>query len=329
MILSLPGESYRHIHLVSFSNDHVDGYVTVAEKADEADIALPSISLPDRTLPSSLQIAARLKAFATANDLPHPAPSDETAEFLSVGLDAHISEILHSIVHLTGRNRPGTESIQIPPQKSSTNTKEDTEERDESKPALPQPSVEILHHLVNLNPGIHPHPSPVLNQLRTGHTLGQIHAHKPKFRLGGIQNPTPSRPHSPSIPSPFIPNGHTAKPSITELPIPPQPKRKARPPTLNHHLIRSPPSSPSRPIVPLSNPNSSHMMGSLGSIPSGSTFISHRAEAVGRNLLESGLLKIEVPDKGEEEKEGKGKKKKHGLHWKYEDPAFILRDILG
>jgi transcriptional coactivator HFI1/ADA1 len=60
-----------------------------------------------------------------------------------------------------------------------------------------------------------------------------------------------------------------------------------------------------------------------------------RVEAVGRNLLESGLLKIEVPDKGEEDPAGgagagvKGKKKKHGLHWKYEDPAFILRDILG
>jgi transcriptional coactivator HFI1/ADA1 len=45
-------------------------------------------------------------------------------------------------------------------------------------------------------------------------------------------------------------------------------------------------------------------------------------------LVEGGLLKL---DKAGKDGEGEGGKKerKHGLHWKYEDPAMLLKDILG
>lgn len=255
------------------------------------------MTIPDRSLPSALQISTRLGAFATANDLSF-ASADETSEFISVGLDDHLSEILHGLVHLTGRSRPGTETIQIPHPHSSP---------EHPTSALPPADIETLHHYVNLNPSTHPHPSPTLYQLRTGHTLGQISAHQSTYK----PPLTSSRPVSPTIQSSPHPS-----------------KQRGETPLRHSHLAQSPPSSPPQPIVPMSLPGSNRV--AMNSMVSGSGFISHRAEAVGRNLLESGLLKIEVPDKGEEEKEGgKGKKKKHGLHWKYEDPAFILKDILG
>lgn len=47
----------------------------------------------------------------------------------------------------------------------------------------------------------------------------------------------------------------------------------------------------------------------------------HRAEMISRIMLESGLLQPEKP-----QEEGK---KRHSYHWKYEDPALMLRDVLG
>jgi hypothetical protein len=42
---------------------------------------------------------------------------------------------------------------------------------------------------------------------------------------------------------------------------------------------------------------------------------------ISRIMLESGLLQPEKP-----QEEGK---KRHSYHWKYEDPALMLRDVLG
>jgi transcriptional coactivator HFI1/ADA1 len=51
-------------------------------------------------------------------------------------------------------------------------------------------------------------------------------------------------------------------------------------------------------------------------------------EEITQRLMEENLLKLDKAGKDGEGEGGK-KDKKHGLHWKYEDPAMILKDILG
>ena len=66
------------------------------------------------------------------------------------------------------------------------------------------------------------------------------------------------------------------------------------------------------------------------SVPSPEMNGRSKAEAVSAQLLETGLLKIDKAGRQIEGRDGDGKKdKKHNLHWKYEDPALILRDVLG
>jgi transcriptional coactivator HFI1/ADA1 len=51
-------------------------------------------------------------------------------------------------------------------------------------------------------------------------------------------------------------------------------------------------------------------------------------EAVSDALLNSGLLRLDKGGRHSEAAED-GKKGKHNLHWKYEDPALLLKDVLG
>jgi transcriptional coactivator HFI1/ADA1 len=52
-----------------------------------------------------------------------------------------------------------------------------------------------------------------------------------------------------------------------------------------------------------------------------------KIDTVASTLVNTGLLKIDKAghDEGGERK----REKKHNLHWKYEDPALILKDLLG
>ncbi|WVR06236.1 hypothetical protein IAU60_003266 [Kwoniella sp. DSM 27419] len=56
----------------------------------------------------------------------------------------------------------------------------------------------------------------------------------------------------------------------------------------------------------------------------------NKAERVTQNLLASSLLKLDKAGRQSEMDGADGKKeRKHNLHWKYEDPAIILKDVLG
>ena len=58
-----------------------------------------------------------------------------------------------------------------------------------------------------------------------------------------------------------------------------------------------------------------------------------RPENKSLHLVEGGLVKLDNVKKGDGDGEGGGsgskKERKHNLHWKYEDPALILKSVLG
>lgn len=366
---------------------------------DDPDIHLPPLSLPDRALPSSHQTTTRLQAIAKANDLSvNAADTADVGEFLSLGLDAHVSEIMHGLVHLTGRERPGSETIRMPlapdpdrdpghlvngdtgshrrgswRDKSAPGAGAEIDLNSETKPhaspALPKPTVETLQHLLTLNPGIHPLHSSTIYQLETGHTAGQIAAHQaatagrpPKQQQQVRSAKTANGPGPGLIPGNGTVKGTDARSTVStdSASVDSKPNISGPPPPLlfGSELGTSIPNGEGEgegelladtetdgplqtdgPIIPMSTSGhhghfslpSSVMRGTCGP-----AFLSHRAEAVGKMLLDSGLLKGDKED--EEQRAGGGdkggaaqggKKKKHGLHWKYEDPALILRDVLG
>ena len=222
------------------------------------DITLPPLALSARQLPSSHQFSHRLSQYAKADDLSlSPDAMNDIGEFMAVGVDAHLGDLLHGIIHFTGRERPGSDTIRVP--KSIKRKPEDGMVIDGDGPPikqdegdLPRPDLETLQSLFTIAAGLHPQASPALYKLATSLTLAEAEYNSPiKVER------QPSKP-------------------------PPEPTG-----------VR-------------------------------------KAEAVATKLLENGLLKIDKAGKQSEGGEAEGKKdRKHNLHWKYEDPALILRDVLG
>ncbi|ORX40222.1 transcriptional regulator of RNA polII, SAGA, subunit-domain-containing protein [Kockovaella imperatae] len=54
-----------------------------------------------------------------------------------------------------------------------------------------------------------------------------------------------------------------------------------------------------------------------------------RAGPMMKKLVNDGLVKVDNVKKGEDGEVGGKKDKKHNLHWRYEDPALILKDVFG
>lgn len=129
---------------------------------------MPPLASSARFLPSSNQLANRLSALSKGYDL-HIAPDgmNEMGEFLAIGMDAHLSDILHAHVHLTGRDRPGHETIRIPPGLNS-DQKMHLIDGD-----LPKPDLETLRHLMTLAPSLHSATSPALYKLSSGITSAE------------------------------------------------------------------------------------------------------------------------------------------------------------
>ncbi|KAK8858465.1 hypothetical protein IAR55_002692 [Kwoniella newhampshirensis] len=249
---------------------------------------LPPLALPNRLLPSSQQLSLRLSQFAKTYDMSlAPDATGDIGEFMAVGMDNHLGDVFHGIVHLTGRDRPGAGTIRVP-KGSDPQAREnghghghghghiqnhlDLDSIDgagigegggfvgiNGEGDMPKPDLETLQYLLALNPSLHPQASPAVLRLGTSHTLAEVEA---------------NTPHPKSIQS------------------------------------------------------------AVNSTQRTTATTNNKADAVAQNLLSTGLLKLDKAGRQSEAGDGTlgvdGKKeRKHNLHWKYEDPALILKDVLG
>lgn len=241
---------------------------------------MPPLALSERQLPSAQQLSLRLSALAKAYDLNlAPDATSDLGEFLAVGINNQLGEVMHNLVRLTGSDRRGVDSIRISTGHTSSTTSFDNDlnnDRDEHKihvkteTDLPKPDLNTLQHLFALNPNSHQQASPALYKLQSSHlnTESQLEITKSK-----------------SSPGP-------------------------------EHTESSSPIPQSRTVG-----NSDHKISPSKATMNGQS----RAQTVQERLIKNELLKL---DKGREENEGK-KDRKHTLHWKYEDPAIIFKDLLG
>jgi len=217
---------------------------------------MPSLAVSARQLPSSHQLSHRLSEVAKAYDLNlSPDAMNDIGEFMAVCVDAHLSELLHGVVHLTARERPGCDTIRVPKgikPEPNDGMSIDGEHIKQEEGDLPKPNIDTFQSLFTIAPGLHPQASPAMFKLASSLTLAEAEYNSPV--------------------------NLERKPSITTV----------------------------------------------------ETNGMSKAEAVSAKLLENGLLKIDKAGRQSEGGDGDGKKdRKHNLHWKYEDPELILRDVLG
>ncbi|WRT67658.1 uncharacterized protein IL334_004630 [Kwoniella shivajii] len=255
---------------------------------------IPPIAIPSRHLPSSHQLSLRLSQYAQTHSLSLAQDtSDEIGDFLAVGLDTHVEDILHGIVHLTGRDRPGIGTVRIPKGTVNEVTLPSIDHRSHSSlglngidrnigvghdpkggPDLPKPDLQTLHHLLLLNQSLQPQVSPAIYKLMNGQTFHEQYT------------TTPLRSQSQSDPIPS---------SISQK-----------------------------------NRRDTSRIGTANGMTKVKMNGEVKSDLVMNELMESGLLKLDKAGRQSEIDGGDGKKeKKHNLHWKYEDPAVILKDILG
>lgn len=238
--------------------------------------AHPPLAQGSHLLPSSNQLGSRLAQVAKPYGLDvEPSQARDIGEFMGVGLQAHIGDMLHSVVHLTGRDRPGEDTMRVP--LGTKNSNINVQEAEDHP--VPKPSLQTLQYLFTMTPGLQPQISPTLYKLSSGLTVAEL------------ENTTPP-PRKLSTP-----NGSMAPPSL--VPAAPQSASAVA-------------ASPKKAAIAI------QAAAGQGKI-----------DAVSQTLADTGLLKIdkaghEHPSEGANKRE-----KKHNLHWKYEDPAIILKDLLG
>lgn len=261
---------------------------------------------------------------------------------MAVGIDASLGEILHGVVHLTGRERPGLGTIRVPRKKkriSSSNHRQDGMDVDDlpgsgddsedetetigddrdGEATLPIPSLSTLQSVFTISPGVYPQISPAIYKLKTGLTMVEAELNKPvkpdikpSFSVSPQRKPIPPA----SVNGNGTSNGHAEKsPAQTSTPLP----------TETGVVI----STPTKTTVQLPPTPISHVHSQANGIGETS---GDRSDVITQTLLSSGLLKLDKAGRQSEagdEGVGTGTKKgKHNLHWKYEDPAIILKDVL-
>ena len=215
-----------------------------------------------RHLPSSNQLALRLSQIAQAYNI-QTAPDALTSlgDFLGVGLDSHITDILHSMVEFTAKNRDSDDSLHIPTgmkhesldQPNGTVKSQPYDESD-----MPKPDISSIRSLFDIHPALHPPASAAVYKLNTGFMDVEVKSEK-------------------------------------------------------------------KPLIISNGVGDIRMNGADDGSPMS------RVDAVQKELLANGLMRL---DKTERQSEGPGeeggkRRSKHTLHWKYEDPALLLKDVLG
>lgn len=233
--------------------------------------AHPPLAQTNRVLPSASQLSSRLAQVAKPLGLDiDPEQARDVGEFMGVGLQAHMSEMLHSYVHLAGHDRPGEDTMRVPLGTKNVNV-------EQAEHPVPKPDLNKMQGLFVLTPGLQPTVSPTLYKLGSGLTIAEFENNNPPARK-------PITPPSTAMLPPSIVPSASGQASVS-------PKKAAQ-------AIQT----------------------AAGQ---------GRVDAVSDLLSDTGLLKL---DKGGHEHGTDGaskKEKKHTLHWKYEDPAILLKDVLG
>jgi transcriptional coactivator HFI1/ADA1 len=144
---------------------------------------MPPIAYSDGALPSSHQLSLRLSQLAKAYDLTvAPETTTEIGEFLAVGMDSHVADVITSLVRLTGHDRRGVDTIHIPDAKSidtdgsppdhdqTPKTVTIVKEADE----LPKPDIDAMKYLFNLVPELHTQASPSVYKLLSSQSKHEL-----------------------------------------------------------------------------------------------------------------------------------------------------------
>ncbi|WOO84792.1 uncharacterized protein LOC62_06G008304 [Vanrija pseudolonga] len=267
----------------------------------------PPLAESAHLLPSSNQLAMRLGEVAKSYDLELPADSArEVGEFLGVGLNAHLGDVLHSVVHLTGRERPGFDTIHVPqgikqPHQANGDTPEPPAEDTDN---LPPPTLQTLQYLFNMLPSLHPQASPTLYKLESSITISEVEAATPP--VVKEDRATDLQRRAAALVGLVTPAATTAAlPSTTPQKVP----------------GAVPPAAGALSTSPVKAAATLRAAAGQG-----------RTETVSNTLINTGLLKIDKAGRGDEPagtEADRKREKKHNLHWKYEDPAIILKDVLG
>ncbi|WWC62418.1 uncharacterized protein I303_105014 [Kwoniella dejecticola CBS 10117] len=314
------------------------------------------LALPSRHLPSAAQLSLRLSQYAKTHGLSLASDSSgEVGEFLAVGLDNHLEDILHSVVHLTACNRPGIGTIRIPQKTTPShnasvgsngvglgdvNANESgpgdgtTQQEDRHRPSrnsdIPKANLNGLNHLMTLNPNLHPQISPALYKLHSG----QTHPTESDLDKSPRTNESVSSSSTPLT----LTNGHntlSASSSLSQADnqygygqSPYQQIGKNRNTTDSNGITSG---NGDTSLSQQENQRQNQKMIITG------TGARTKADKIQARLLDSGLLRIDNTKTGDEAAAAATtttttttrKDKKHTLHWKYEDPAVLLKDFLG
>lgn len=243
---------------------------------------------------------------------------------MAVGMDAHLSDTLHSIVHLTAKGRPGDETIRLPgglqhltagsglqdysavnghadPTSSEAGPSGAPRDAGRSKD-MPRPDLQTFQYLFELNPTLHPQESPTIYKLKNSHSLVEAELSHP--HSAPRQYPVPS--------SPMTMNGNALVNGAADA--------AGANGSASHATASTTPARMPPQLTPVPSATSR-----FGAGP-------HKAEIVAKELLDNGLLKLDKTGRQGDGADGEAtgrKDRKHNLHWKYEDPAVILKDILG
>lgn len=209
---------------------------------------------------------------------------------MGVGLNAHLGDMLHSVVHLTGRDRPGEDTMRVPLGVKSPNI---TSREAAAAHPVPPPSLQTLQALFTVTPSLHPQASPALYKLESGLTIAEAENMNPPGPSRRATMPPPMRTATPVQPAVGLPQPLPGSALALTGPLP------------SHQNV-----SPAKAASTL------HAAAGQGKI-----------DTVSQTLQDTGLLKLDKA--GHRDGDDSKREKKHNLHWKYEDPALILKDLLG
>jgi transcriptional coactivator HFI1/ADA1 len=270
-----------------------------------------------RAVPSANQLGSRIAQIAQTCGLDvAPDVQREVGEFMGVGLTTHLADIVQSSKHMLGRDRPGLETVRVPlgiktngvnvgtaaPHANGANgtanangSANGTANGNVDHPVGPS-SLHTMQYLFTLHPGLNPQASPTLYKLQSGMTQAEVEkASRPQPVRAAPSKAAASLSMVPTTSASGLPGASQVASALASAPS---------------ATAAGATTSPSKAATAL------HAAAGQGKI-----------DTVASTLVDTGLLKI---DKAGHDEQGERKReKKHNLHWKYEDPALIFKDLLG